>query len=79
MKATNIKTLKDAQRFCEGVINDFENGISNKEETLEQFRKYTFAIHDQFWRRAKREVEKNPNYFNETSKRDNKKLNQLEL
>lgn len=34
MKAEEIKTIKDAQRFVEGCLNDFESGVSTKEETM---------------------------------------------
>ena len=44
MKATEIKTLQDAERFCEGLLNDFELGIADKAETMKQLAKYTKAI-----------------------------------
>jgi len=41
MKAENIMTRQDAQRYVEGVINDFELGISTKGETLGYLGEYT--------------------------------------
>lgn len=34
MKVENIETLYDIERYVEGSLNDFELGISTKEETL---------------------------------------------
>ena len=44
MKVKNIKTINDAQRYVEGVINDFEGGISTKEETMGYLGEYTARI-----------------------------------
>ena len=44
MEATDIKSLNDCQRYLEGCINDFEGGVSTKEETLKALREYTERI-----------------------------------
>jgi hypothetical protein len=41
MKLKDVKTINQAQYFVEGVINDFEGGILNKEKVLEVLGKYT--------------------------------------
>lgn len=79
MKAKQIRTTLDAEYFCEGIINDFESGISNKKETMEAMADYTMAIHDLFWNRAKSLVKENPNYFEEMSKRNHRPLTIDEL
>lgn len=33
MKLKNIKTVKDLENYIEGILNDFEAGVSDKEET----------------------------------------------
>ena len=33
MKVENVKTADDIERYIEGCINDFESGISDKDET----------------------------------------------
>lgn len=33
MKLENVKTADDLERYIEGCINDFEAGISDKDET----------------------------------------------
>lgn len=69
MKVQNVKTISQAQQFCEGVINDFESGIATKEETLQHLKEYTFQLHDVFFEVAKRNVAKNPKYFETASNR----------
>ena len=44
MKVEDIKTIADMQRYCEGCINDFEAGVSTKEETMKAFEEYTFHL-----------------------------------
>ena len=44
MHTKDIHTLEDAQRHVEGIINDFEGGISTKEETLALFFDYTVRV-----------------------------------
>jgi hypothetical protein len=44
MKVENIKTFSDARRYIEGCINDYEAGISTKEETIKFIGDYTIYI-----------------------------------
>ena len=44
MHTKDIHTLEDAQRHVEGVINDFEGGISTKEETVAHLFDYTVRV-----------------------------------
>jgi len=48
MKAEEITTLDDAQNYCEGVLNDLEAGILQKDEALVAFYEYTVRIHNLF-------------------------------
>ena len=50
MNAKKIRTIEDAERFTEGVINDFETGICDKAETMKQLGNYTGAIMELFLR-----------------------------
>ena len=34
MEIKNINSADDIERYVEGCINDFETGISNKDETI---------------------------------------------
>jgi len=34
MKVENVRTPDDIERYIEGCINDFEDGISDKSETI---------------------------------------------
>ena len=34
MKVENVKTADDLEQYIEGYINDFESGLSNKDETV---------------------------------------------
>jgi hypothetical protein len=44
LEVKNIKTIKNMQNFVEGCINDLEAGLSDKKETISNFRDYTFRI-----------------------------------
>ncbi len=44
MHTKDIHTLADAQRHVEGIINDFEGGISTKAETVSYLFDYTVRI-----------------------------------
>jgi hypothetical protein len=48
MKAEEINTLDDAERFCEGCLNDFELGISTKSETMKELARYTGRLNELF-------------------------------
>ena len=48
MKASDINTLKQAQRYVEGCINDFEAGISTKDETIKYLGEYTLRLMEIF-------------------------------
>ena len=44
MKAKDIKSLEQAESYCEGLLNDFELGISDKSETMKALAEYTIRI-----------------------------------
>lgn len=44
MHTKDIHTLADAQRHVEGIINDFDAGISTKEETVSYLFDYTIRV-----------------------------------
>ena len=44
MHTKDIHTLADAQRHVEGIINDFEEGISTKEEAVAYLFDYTVRV-----------------------------------
>lgn len=48
-----INTSKQASIQVEGIINDFENGIINKRETMRLLGEYTGRIMEIFWNNAK--------------------------
>ena len=48
MNLQDVKTLDEAQYYVEGIINDFELGISTKEETLGYLGQYTAHLMDLF-------------------------------
>lgn len=64
MKVKDIKTLQDANRYVEGCINDFEHGISTKEETMAFLGEYTGRLMELFWENAKEKIRKNPELLN---------------
>ena len=53
MKASDINTLKQAQRYVEGCINDFEAGISTKDETIKYLGEYTLRLMEIFEKNSK--------------------------
>lgn len=64
LKAINVKTLDDAQRFVDGVLNDFESGLMNREETMNAFLKYTLTLQEMFWKNAKEKIRNDPELLN---------------
>ena len=44
MKTKDIHTLADAHRHVEGIINDFDEGLSTKEETVKYLFYYTIRV-----------------------------------
>ena len=58
MKVEEIRTVEDANAFCDGVINDFESGVSDKSETLELLGSYTGRIMEIFWDNAQKILSK---------------------
>ena len=44
MHTKDIHTLADAQGHVEGIINDFDGGISTKEETVALLFDYTMRV-----------------------------------
>lgn len=65
MKAEDINTLEDAERFVEGVINDFESGVCDKTETMKQFAWYTGRLNLLFWQNAKKMIKADPKLLEE--------------
>jgi hypothetical protein len=65
MDVENIQSVNDANRFVEGCINDFESGISTKEETMGLMGKYTARLMELFWENAKKRIRENPELLNE--------------
>lgn len=64
MKAEDINTAEDAERFCEGCLNDMEMGIATKAETMKQLAKYTGRLNELFWENAKKKIRDNPELLN---------------
>jgi len=44
MKAQDIHTIEQMQRFIEGCINDYEVGIDDKETTIQHLEDYTSRL-----------------------------------
>lgn len=44
MKAKEINSIKDAEFFCEELLNDFKLGISNRTTTMKALSEYTGRI-----------------------------------
>jgi len=44
METKNIKSIEDCESYLEGVLNDFEAGISTKKETMSFFIEYTIRV-----------------------------------
>lgn len=43
-----MKSIEDAQNYCEGVLNDFEAGIITKDDAMVAFYEYTVQLHNFF-------------------------------
>lgn len=60
MNPKDIKTITDAQNYCEGVLNDFEAGICTKSEALTFLGEYTISLNDLFFKNAVIKIKANP-------------------
>lgn len=60
-----IETEIQAQKIVEGIINDFDNGVYTKDETLGLLGEYTARLMHLFWKRAKEIIKENPEIINE--------------
>ena len=65
LKIKRVSTLNDAANFVEGVVNDFESGVSSKEETIDALAKFTGRLMEVFWNGAKQQIKDNPKLLNE--------------
>lgn len=52
-----MNTSKEASRIIEGILNDFESGVSSKKETYEALGEYTGRIMSLFWENAEKKVD----------------------
>lgn len=59
-KICGIETIEQAQHIIEGIVNDFESGISDKKETLRSLGKYTGRLMELFWNNALAKIKANP-------------------
>ena len=60
MKVEDIKTISDAQRYVEGCLNDYESGLSTKEETLHYLGEYTMHLMGLFYTKFKENETRKP-------------------
>lgn len=58
MDLKEVNTIRDAQRYVEGCVNDYEAGISTKDELLGYLGGYTARIMEVFWNTTKGKVER---------------------
>lgn len=65
MEVSKIETLSDAERYVEGVLNDFESGISDKKETMRLMGEYTGRLMELFWENSKKKIRANPELLND--------------
>lgn len=49
-------SLTECQRHVEGIVNDYDAGIFDKEQMMEEMGKYTERLMGIFWEGAKREL-----------------------
>lgn len=57
METNQIKTIQDAERYCEGLVNDFQDGFIDKGEMMSELRNYTFHLHDMFKEQFEKQTE----------------------
>lgn len=68
MQHTNIiesGSNSECRHHVEGIINDFESGICDKDETMAAMGDYTLRLMDIFWKSAKAKIKTNPDILNE--------------
>lgn len=60
LDVNKIESFQDAQYYVEGIINDFESGISTKGETMQYLGEYTARLMVLFWENAKKKIKEDP-------------------
>jgi hypothetical protein len=55
-KLCQIETLQQANNQVEGIVNDFEAGIIDKQETMRLMGEYTGRLMELFWKNAKKKL-----------------------
>ena len=60
---SNITTEKEAFRFAEGIMNDFESGICEKETTVKLIGEYTFRLMNIFWDTMQKKIQTEPDFL----------------
>lgn len=53
MKVEEIKSLDQCEKYCQGVLNDFETGVITKDKAMEYLYEYTNHLHEFFAVRLK--------------------------
>lgn len=48
MKVKEVRSIQDAEQYCEGLLNDYTNGLISNGVMMSSLRDYTFHLHDMF-------------------------------
>ena len=55
-----VQTSRQASAIAEGIINDFESGVSTKKETMAMMGEYTGRLMQIFWEVALEKIKNDP-------------------
>ena len=58
-------TREEAMNYCEGLVNDYENGLINRSEFMGGLGQYTGRLMHVFWENAKETIKADPSLLEE--------------
>ena len=57
MKPNEIKSLEQAEYYCEGLVNDLQQGLISKSDAMKDLARYTAVIAEKSREREKKEID----------------------
>ena len=57
MKPNEIKSLEQAEYYCEGLVNDLQEGLISKSDAMKDLASYTAVIAEKSREREKKEID----------------------
>ena len=60
----SMETVTDAEKFCDGFVNDIVDGVIDRDEAFEMMIEYTSRLMQVFWTNAVKHIREKPELLN---------------